>query len=133
MSKFIDLTGAEWDLSFTMAQALDASCPVDLLDIEALLHLMANPREFVKFVLWLVQSEEELSQFGRRFDGKVLDDARNAFWEALESFTPPERRAAIRGVKAEAEKVANEVAAMLEKALAKSGSDLLSKLADSLE
>lgn len=133
MSKFVDLLNEEWDLSFTMAHALDAGCPVDLLDIEALLKLMANPREFVQFVRWLVQSEEELSQFGRRFDGKVLNDVTNAFWEALENFTPPERRPAIRGVKFEAEKVANEVAAMLEKALAKSGSDLLSKLAESLE
>ena len=133
MTTFTDLKRQEWNLAFTMEKALDASGTFDLLDIESVLEAMANPREFVRGLKWMVGSDEELSQFGQRFDGKVLEDARNALWAAIENFTPPERRAAIRGIKSESEKVAAEMLAMLERAIERNGSDLLSKLAGSLD
>lgn len=120
MSKFVDKLGREWTFTVDVAAMRRAKkAGVDLSMPVKQLQEFVMDDVFMVDALWAVVSPDAeskavtLEQFEKGLDGKVLEVAQEALWEALCEYYPDPKaqmlRAALASVKTEMAKVATSL------------------------
>ena len=105
---FKDKTGDEWSLEITVKTAMDAKAQlgVDISSLnEELLTRLSEDAELLGSLLFLTCEKQidhrglDADTFFERFDGDTVEQAGNAWFEALIDFFPQQRREALRTMK----------------------------------
>jgi len=121
MAKFKDANGREWpfaiDVQAIKDVALHTGVKIHKLladDAAALQELLGDPVAFVDVLFVLVggrpgKAEPANEDFARALGGDSLEDAANAFMEALADFSPGRQRKVIRALTAKGNEVADRV------------------------
>jgi len=108
VKNFTDANGRDWSISITIAQVkkLRDKCDVDLVADnlgETLTQIGNDPVALCDCIYTLCEDQIEKAglspeQFGEALAGDSIDDATDAFLDALVEFTPKKKRAILRGV-----------------------------------
>ena len=92
---FIDRKGNLRDLAFTVGEVFEVQqrLQIDLMDLDSIVNACTNPRSYMDLMFCLsARDGETFEEFCKVFDGQTLDDAQTALWEAIENFSPRNRR-----------------------------------------